>query len=149
MENYVLWTLLHQTSDAMLRAWQKELNLIGITTEQAAALFVIQAIQGPATPAEISRWLFRQPHTVFGLLNRMEKDGLVTQTKDLERKNLVRVALTPKGRQCYDASTKREVISRIFSFLSKEQRRMLASYLEVLRNKALEELTIKRKLSFS
>ena len=73
---YELWVLFHQACDAMARAREDELRKFGISRIQAAVLFIIKAIEGPATPAEISRWLFREPHTVFRLLKRMEKQGL-------------------------------------------------------------------------
>jgi len=120
--------------------------LYRITPEQAAILFIVQAIGEKATPAEISRWLFREPHSVSGLLARMEKQGLVRKVKDLERKNLVRVVITEEGQKAYQQSTKRESIHRIMSSLSEEDRQQLRSYLEVLQNKALEELGVNRKL---
>jgi DNA-binding MarR family transcriptional regulator len=143
-EDYKLWVLLGQTADATLRARQKELDQYGISTAEAAALFVIQAIGERATPAEITRWLLREPHTVTELLHRMEKGGLVTKTKDLERKNLVRVSITEKGRQAYQQSTKRKSIQKVISSLSQEERQQLRSYLERLRNKALGELREER-----
>jgi MarR family transcriptional regulator for hemolysin len=140
-EDYNLWVLLSQAADATLRARQKELDQYGISAAQAAVLFVIQAIGERATPAEITRWLLREPHTVSELLSRMEKERLVNKAKDLERKNLVRVSITEKGRQAYRQSTKRKSIYKVMSSLSKEERQQLRSYLERLRNKALGELT--------
>ena len=81
-KDYELWVLFHQTCDAMARARVAELRESGISRIQAAALFVIKTLKVPATPAEISRWLFREPHTVSGLLDRMQKQGLVRKVKD-------------------------------------------------------------------
>jgi len=53
---------------------------------QAAVLFVVRNMKTAATPAEISRRLFREPHTVSELIKRMEKQGLVRKKKDLEKK---------------------------------------------------------------
>ena len=143
-EDYSLWALLGQAADATLRARQRELDRYGISAAQVAALFVIQAIGEKATPAEITRWLLRESHTVTELLSRMEREGLVTKTKDLERKNMVRVSITEKGRQAYQQSTKRKSIHKVMSSLSEEERQQLRSYLERLRNKALGELTAER-----
>ena len=143
-EDYKLWVLLSQAADTTLRARQKELDRYGISTAEAAVLFAVQAIGDRATPAEITRWLLREPHTVTELLNRMERGGLVTKAKDLERKNLVRVSITEKGRQAYKQSTKRKSIRKVMSVLSREERQQLGSYLERLRNKALGELTEER-----
>jgi DNA-binding MarR family transcriptional regulator len=146
--DYELWVLLHQACDAMIRARENEVRGFGISRMQAAVLFIVKAIKGPATPAEISRWLFREPHTVFGILERMEKRGLVRQVKDLERKNMIRVVITEKGEEAYQRSRELKVIRTILSSLSVEQRANLKPYLETLRNKALGELGVKYELPF-
>jgi len=138
--DYELWWLIMHMRRAMHKARGKELSKYGITPEEAAVLFTIQAISHAATPAEISRWLLREPHSISGLLNRMQKEGLITKAKDLERKNLVRVAMTEKGRQAYSQSTKRESIHRILTALSEKECQQIRTCLEKLRNKALEEL---------
>ena len=141
-QDYKLWGLLHQVKHAIARARGRELSRYGITNTKAAALFVIQAIGHQATPSEISRWLFREPHSVSNLLSRMEKEGLITKANDLDRKNLIRVALTDKGHQLYNQSAKRESIHWIMSSLSDEERRQLLSFLTTLRRRALQKLGI-------
>ena len=142
-QDYRLWVLLNQVRDAVLKARQKELDQYNISATQAATLLVIEAIGPKATATEISRRLFRKPHSIAGAagtLSRMEKKGLVMRLKDLDRKNLVRVVLTEKGREAYYQSTKQESIRQIMSSLSEEERRQLTSCLHTLRNKALHFL---------
>lgn len=115
---------------------------------QAAVLFIVKAIGERATPAEISRWLFREPHTVFGLLDRMEEQGLVRRLNNLERKNLIRVVITKKGEEIYQRSRETKVIGTILSCLSSKQRQNLRSYLETLRDKTLEELRPRYQFPF-
>ena len=147
-QDYNLWRLLGQTRQACFKARQKELAQYGISTRQAAVLFSIRAIGDKATPAEISRWLIREPHSVSELLTKMEKRGLVTKVKDLDRKNLVRVMLTDKGREAYHQSTKRESVHEILSCLSKEERQQLWSGLKALRDKAMKEIGIEYEMPF-
>jgi len=147
-EDFKLWALLGQAADVVLRARQKELNRYGISAIEAGTLLAIQIIGDRATPAEITRWLLRKPHTVSELLKRMEKEGLVTKSKDLERGNLVRVRITEKGRQAYQQSTKRKSIRKVMSVLSEEERQQLMASLEKLRNRALKELRIEHKPRF-
>ena len=137
--DYELWVLLHQARDTLSAARENETMQFGITIMQAAVLFVVKAIDGPAKPADISRWMLRAPHTVSALLVRMEKQGLVTRTKDLERKNLVRIELTEKGEEALRRSMELKSVHNIFSCLSQEEHDNLRGYLERLRNKALEE----------
>mgnify|MGYP003681958247 CR=1 FL=1 len=140
--------LLHQTADAIIRARENELRKIGISRMKAVVLFIVKAISGPATPAEIARWLFREPHTVSGILDRMERQGLIRKAKDLERKNMIRVVLTEKGEEAYHRSSEIKAIRNILSCLSQGEQDNLRAYLETLRKKALKELRVERSLPF-
>ena len=146
--DYNLWVLLRQTRDAIIKARARELQQYGISSIQAAVLFTIQAIGDSATPAEISRRLIREPHSVSELLSRMEREGLIKRVKDLPRKNQVRVLITDKGRQAYEQSTEREAIHRIMSVLSEEEHQQLRSCLEKLRDEALRQVGIRHKPPF-
>ncbi len=143
-----LWAMLNQVYWAMVRATENELRPIGISMIGAAVLFLAKNAKAPATPAQLSRWLFREPHTVSGLLNRMEKQGLIRKTKDLERKNLVRVTLTEKGEKAYQRQSEMRVIRKLLSSLSPKQRDNLMTYLRTLRSRALDELVVRRELPF-
>ncbi|MFC1993668.1 MarR family winged helix-turn-helix transcriptional regulator [Chloroflexota bacterium] len=144
-EDNSLWVLLSQTRDALYKAREKELSKFGISTTQAAAMLVIKQAKGPVTPSEIARWLFREPHSVSGMLSRMEADGLIKKTKDLGKKNMVRVTLTEKGRAAYRQSKELEPFHAIFSSLSDEQRSQLKSSLSILLKRSLEELRTEPK----
>lgn len=137
---YNLWALLHQVSDIIFSARETELLQHGIPGMQAEVLFVVKAIGKEATPAQIARLIFRRPHSVSGILMRMEKAGLVKKTKDLHRKNLIRVSITAKGEQAYKQALKRKSVQRIMSALSEGEQQRLKSLLEKLRNKGIKEL---------
>lgn len=144
-----LWVLLGQTRDIIRKAIRKELEQFNVTSRQAAVLLVIQANAERVTPAEISRQLFREPHTISAVLKRMEKQGLLTRHKDLSKKNLIRVALTEEGRKLYSITSKRKSIHKIFSCLSEEEVRQLSSCLEKLKRRGMKELGMKRDTLFS
>jgi len=144
--NYELWVLLAQTREAMQKARQKELAPYNLSPRQCAVLFYLQATDGKATPAEISRGLFRESHTISEILGRMEKQGLVRKVKDLRRKNMVRVELTEKGHEACNRSARRESMYKILSSLSDEERQQLGIYLRKLRNKALQLIKKKKPL---
>lgn len=146
--DYSLWWLIVHMRRAMYKARAKELFQYGITPEEAAVLFIVKAIGPRATPAEISRWLLREPHSTSGLINRMEKKGLIRKVKDLERKNMVRVAITEKGQQSHNQSAKRGTIHRIMSALDGDERQQMWEYVRKLRDKAFEETGVVRKPSF-
>jgi len=144
-----LWALLSQADNALNRVADNELRQIGITTIQAAVLFFAKNTKEPATPAKISRWLFREPHTVSQLLMRMEKQGLIKRTRDLDRKNMVRITLTEKGEEAYQGQAEMRIIGKILSVLSSEESHKLGACLKKLRDEAIKELdTRPRQLPF-
>lgn len=133
---FELWFMLHQTAHLMKRARNKELNRYNTSIVQSGLLFAIHFLGNRATPAELARWLAREPHTVLVALSGMEKKGLIRRTKDLDRKNMVRVSITDKGRQVSEQTTKRESIAHILSCLSEGDRRQLWALLGNLRQRA-------------
>ena len=143
-----LWVLLHQAKDAVYKSREKELSQYGISTMEAAVLFVIQALGDKATPAEISRWIFREHHTVTALLRRMEKKGLITKAKDPARKNIWRIGLTEKGQKTYRQSIKRESINAVMSHLSEKECQQLTLYLKKVRDQAIKCLASEPTLHF-
>jgi DNA-binding MarR family transcriptional regulator len=70
----------------------------------------------------------------------MSRRGLVKKVKDLDRKNLVRVVMTEKGKKTYEVSTKRGPIHRILGTLSAEEKQEFRSYLEKILSKARKEI---------
>ena len=137
-QDYNLWIMLEHARSAVVAAREKELNQYGISMMKAAVLFIVDSIGNEATPAEISRWILRKSHSVSGLLDRMEKDGLIKKTKDLHRKNLVRVTITEKGYKALNKSKDRKSIHRSMGVISDEERQKLYNQLEKIRDKALK-----------
>ncbi|MBC8511591.1 MAG: winged helix DNA-binding protein [Dehalococcoidia bacterium] len=147
-QDYDLWVLLNQVQSLMMNARDIELMKYGTTAMQAAVSFITNSIGEETTPAKISRWLLRKPATISGLLDRMEKAGLVERAKDLPRKNLVRIRLTEKGKQAYKQSLKRESLHKTMSCLSEKEHQQLASILVKLRNRATKVLGYREEMPF-
>jgi len=138
-----LWTLLGQTRLAMLKIRRKELRQLNITASKGFVLTGIKFIGDKATPAQISRWLFLEPHSISELLSTMERDGLIRKVRDLGRRDQLRVVLTEKGWEICHQLLKIESIRKIMSSLSTEQRQLLRSCLLKLRESAMKELGMK------
>jgi DNA-binding MarR family transcriptional regulator len=146
--DYNLWALFRQTRDAMVKARDRELEKHGTSSIQAAVLFTVQDIGPEATPAEISRRLVREPHSISGLLSRMEKQGLIKRVKDLPKRNMVRITLTTKGKELYEYSKQRATMHEIMSEISGEEKKVLQDYLQRLRDKALKLAGIGYEMPF-
>jgi len=124
----------------MWKARDKELRRYGLSVMKATVLFTIDALKHYTTPAEISRWIYRKPNSVSMLLSRMERDGLIEKVSDLDRKNLVRAVMTPKGEEVLLQASKRETIDRIMSCLSDDEAKRLYQSLEKIIDCSLREL---------
>ena len=147
-EDHILWLLLRQANTAIFRARHKELNKYDLTPMEAGVLFILMTSGNEATPAEVSRRLFREHHTVGALLSRMEKRGLITRIKDSIRKNIWKVSVTKKGDNAYRQSSVRESIHNVFSMLSDEEHKQLESSLRKLRDHALKQLASQPTIPF-
>ena len=147
-DDHELWLLLRQATLLLAEVRSKELHQYGITTMQASVALIIDGLEGKVTPGLISQWLLRKPHTVSGILARMQKQGLVNKTKDLKRKGMVNVTLTEKGHEAYMQSLKRKPMRAILSCLSEEEHQQLLSSLRKLRDKAFKHLNTAEEILF-
>lgn len=139
-QDFELYRLLDITSVLMGKVRQKELWKYGLTRSQAAVLECVHESGNNATPSRISHRMIREPQSVSGILNRMEREGFLTKTRDVHRKNMVRVGLTLKGEQAYNRAIKRKSARRIISLLSEDERHQLILCLKKLRDKSLRVL---------
>jgi DNA-binding MarR family transcriptional regulator len=132
--------LLRRTEEAIQKARQKELRKYKITPETSAVLHIISDLGGSARPLELSKWLFRKQHTIHGLLERMEKAGLIEKVNEPERKNGIRVVLTDQGKALYRQTKQLTGPRKIFSSLSDDQRKQLKISLGLLLHEARKDL---------
>jgi DNA-binding MarR family transcriptional regulator len=143
-EDNRLYHLFAQARYLTYRAREKELQRYNLTPEQTQLLAVAKALDDKATPAEISRYMIREHHTVSALVKRMIDKGLVKKALDLKRKNSFRIVLTEKGKKTYALTTKRGPIHRILSSLTKQERKIFNDCLEKISVKAKQELGMDR-----
>jgi DNA-binding MarR family transcriptional regulator len=69
----------------------------GLTGPQLWAIKTI-AQEAPIMVSEIARSMYLHPATVVGILDRLEKQGLVARIRSTEDRRVVRVELTGQGR---------------------------------------------------
>lgn len=147
-KDQALWLLLEQTRNAIYKARDLELEQYGISTVQAGVMFVIHTMGGRTRPADIARWLVREPHSISGLLSRMERDGLLNRVPDPDRKNAVSITLTDHGSDICRKTFQRESVKQILSCLEDEDRRQLMKSLVRLRERALKDRHVRNKPPF-
>lgn len=139
--DFELWRLLYNTATMAKKAREKELRKYGISPTTAAVLDCVnKSPQGSPTPSQISSWIIREPQSTSGILNRMEKRGMIVKTRDPKRRNVVRVALTKWGEDTNKKALKRKSIHMIISTLSKEERQELTLCLKKIQSKVTRVL---------
>ncbi|MCX6007385.1 MAG: MarR family transcriptional regulator [Chloroflexi bacterium] len=144
-KDYTLLTSLLQVADIFVKVRERELLTQNLSATSAAILFLVEAMGKDVTPAKISRMLLREPHSVSGILMRMEKQGLIKRAKNMERKNLIRVTLTTKGENALKQAMKKEGVKHVLSKLTEEQRRQLKQSLTTLKEAGMKELNLSPK----
>jgi DNA-binding MarR family transcriptional regulator len=140
LESYRLFHLLRQTSDSIYKIREIELKPYNISPEQAGALVCIQTLGHQATPAELSRWLFRKRNSVTILLNRMQKLGLIEKKVNKNRKNSITLSLTKKGYDAYRSAIEFRAYYPIIDVLPEIKRKQLWSLLQMIRLKIFKDL---------
>ena len=131
-EDYRLFYMLLRVREALFMAREKELFQYDIRLRHSACLFAIKELGNNATPNEIAKIVHRRPNSVSVMLNRMEKNDLIKKKKASNKGNRVIASLTKKGEYAFNVSKKRESLHRIFSALTKTQRKQLQDCLKTL-----------------
>ena len=147
-QDFKLWVILMQASDFFAKARAKEVNKYGVTYRQSGVLFRLAASNGKATMNDLSKWLMREPHSILVIVNRMEKDGLITKEKRKDGKGRTKIVITKKGRQAYERCLNFDSIRDILSVLSKRERDQLFKALKKIRVQALDVLNETEQLSY-
>jgi len=135
-----LWQIMARTNHIVAKLRQKELRQYGITMNEAVVLLTVMRLKRLATPANISRQLFWEPHTVSEQLKSMETKGLIRRVRDLERHNLIRVEATENGLEAYRQSARWKPTRKAMSVLTKEEKLQLWALLAKIREQAMKQL---------
>ncbi len=144
-------TLVMQTRDVISQLSEKQLGRVALTPEKFHTLLLCLNSREPVTVAELSRMLFRKPHTVSGLLSRMESEGLVKRDKpESENQGPMRVIVTDKGVAVFKQGMQilMASINRFMEGVTQEELEQLEKGLRSLRNSMLREMNIEfRKMN--
>lgn len=122
-----------KTGNELIALDAQVLNSLGTRQGRFSLLLLLDKCKAPApTAAELAENTGVTRATVSGLLDGLEKEGLVERQMDAEDRRLVRVRLTPEGAALLDKV--RPAYCRWFSSvvetLSEDERTRLVSLLE-------------------
>ena len=141
---FTTFTMIRQAWIAMNKACETELGKVSLTPEMTAVLWLCRDYPGTLIPAEIARMLFRENQTIAGLLNRMEKDGLVQRVPKRKGHPFTEVKITTKGKELCDKAVPKlqALITDFGADLSLEQHKHLQNLTKKMRDRALQRLYI-------
>lgn len=138
--DYSIWLSFRRAHEAIHKVRKIELRPYKLSTVETAVLVTVYRANNKTTPAEISRQLLKDAHSISQLLVRMEKRGLLKRVKGIPRKNMIKVVLTRKGQEAYYHGEKGKSINKIMSALSEDEKKQMVVCLDKLREKAMEVL---------
>lgn len=127
--NYLLTTAQHSV---FLKMTEK-LSVYDITPIQYAVLYCLWE-NDKRSPKEIAERLKLENSTISGILERMEKKGLIERNISKEDRHFIQVQLTKKGADLEKdvLNAVEEVNGDVLSVFSQEERSTLKSYLRLL-----------------
>ncbi len=134
-----LIVLLDQVRYMATRARENELRTYGLTLIQASVLRLLRNAPEGKSLQEISGIVTRETNSVSSLISRMQDKGLVMK-KRTRQGNGIRVLITDKGRDVYNESVDRTLLSMLLSALSDQEQKDLYESLYKLKVKATELL---------
>jgi DNA-binding MarR family transcriptional regulator len=144
-KEYDIWILLSRIYHLIAMLRKLELSKYNILPVQSYILFIIKALGNETTPSKISEYVYQQRSSISDILNRMAKQGLIRKTNKLSGNKRVIISLTAKGEKALTLSKNREYLHKVMSSLTEEEKRQLESAMEILRDNAINELSITQK----
>ena len=143
------WLLIHQSHRLLERNENAILSKFGLTVQKHAVLFALKTLPGPLKVIDVAKWLDRNPNGISMLVDRMEKDGLLSRTLDNTDRRATRLEMTLKGEDLYDQSTEllTQLQKDIFHHLSKEELEMLSTILAKVQRAGLHILDPSRTIN--
>ncbi|MCA9831196.1 MAG: MarR family transcriptional regulator [Dehalococcoidia bacterium] len=92
-----LVTALYRTTNTVVRELDQRLTREhDVTFVQAVTLLAIESFEQPQ-PHLVAQYLSQQSQTVTGVLDRIERAGLIERLRDMSDRRAVRLVLTEKG----------------------------------------------------
>ncbi|WP_135503505.1 MarR family winged helix-turn-helix transcriptional regulator [Roseovarius aestuariivivens] len=96
---------LYAATNAVTRAYRPRLAEIGLTYPQYLIMLVLWQ-DGPRTLGAIARRLCLAQNAITPLVDRLEKAGLVTRTRDPADRRVITIALTETGESLHDGAAR-------------------------------------------
>lgn len=134
--------LLAQTDRIIGKKYQKQMEKIGLPGLYFSILHEIDCLDGEASPHAIARTMIFEPHTISTNISKMEHEGLVTKTKNMKYKHMVRIEITDKGRSLMNKAWK--MMSKLDNYwksaISEDEAKQMVTLLTKIRDKNISKV---------
>jgi DNA-binding MarR family transcriptional regulator len=145
--NINLYILMHQTQNIISNAVDIELQHLRVTQPQVMVLTMLSRENHPVTLDELASWCIKEFSSMFTLINRMEKKGLVKKRKK-SNDSKTYISITKKGSLLYHQKVTERSIHLIFDNLNDVQKQELEDVLKILRDNTRDLLGLDFRPSF-
>ncbi len=139
----VLWPLLHHSADLIDKYEEVEFTVkAGISHQHFVILLKMETMASPIREIDLARQLERSSNTMSTTLDCMERNGLITKTRDTADRRTVQIVSTPKGRNKLKQASVIEwaMIQKMSASLSGEEINFLITTLGKLTENIYREL---------
>jgi DNA-binding MarR family transcriptional regulator len=97
--DFSLWRMLDHTRFMISRLREKELDLVGLTPEQAHILDILVQNDGSTNINQIAGITMRRHHSISTQIDRMVKQGLVKKKQSTRDRREFSILITEKGQE--------------------------------------------------
>ena len=107
-----------------------------LKTATYIALQGLISSEGVMTHTKLAAWTNTRKHNITGLVERMEKAGLVKTERSTEDKRVVPIEITEKGRRAFEAadSAYQDIAKKVMHTFTSNQVTMLEGLLKVMKS---------------
>jgi DNA-binding MarR family transcriptional regulator len=136
------YILVRQAWLAINRYAEARLAKVGTTPETFLVPWTCKDYPAPLIPAEIARIAHRENQTIAGLLNRMEKQGLIQRIPKRTGHPFTEIKITAKGKKLLDAALPvfKSIVSDLMADMPLQKQKECQDWHRALRDKALDRL---------
>ncbi|WP_316861860.1 MarR family transcriptional regulator [uncultured Cohaesibacter sp.] len=142
--------LIYEVSRLMRRLYEQEAKSLNLTMQQARVISFLNNHPGGISQTQIANAFDRDPMTMSGILDRLQKRELVKRVVDPSDSRAKLVLLTEEGECLYKkakavgSEIREKLTDRVFGRLSNSQKDALVEGLEAIRDE-LGELSYGHK----
>lgn len=136
------WSLLHDTCFGVIKVAERVFAEAGLTYPQVEVLAILSSRGGGVRPSDLADGLVVETQSITGLLDRMERSGLIRRVPNPEDRRSVFVEPTAKAREAFERTkAARERLAKdLWGSLSATNLEGYRRILGKLRTRVMDEL---------